>query len=156
MAEPATLTTLDREDAKQLFARGEPGDAWKVLESLLETYSGQPARQLRLEPAWQLLEQALEAASLAQESKFAAARQLFSRGRPLPGIEDPGQATMMRPDLVPHAARELAELDRTELLRLVPHNEADGEAAWQILQAVSELVDRAADDGYCVVFVQAV
>lgn len=142
---PATLITLSREDARQLFAKGEPGRLWALLMSLQESYADQAGRGLALDPSWHALQQAME--EHAEEENLAAARQLFANGRPLPGLEEGRQATMMRPDLVPHAAREFAGL-----VQDWPQQDAH----WQMLQDVAALVDQAASDGYCVVFISGV
>ena len=142
----ATLITLNREDARALFARGEPGSSWTVLMSLLERYAGQAGRYVRLGPSLDVLQQGLE--ERAGEGNLAAARQLLSGGQPLPGLDDSGQATMMRPDLVPHAASEFAGL-----LQLWPRDEGAG---WHVVQSIAALLEQAAGDGYCVVFISGV
>ena len=142
----ATLISLSREDARELFARGEPGSSWTVLMGLLEKYGAEPGRCLALDPSWHSLQQVLE--DQAAEGTLAAARQLLSAGQPLPGLEGSRDATIMRPDLVPHAARELAEL--------VECWPGDDDHAWQALQPVAALMEQAASSGYCVVFISGV
>ena len=141
-----TLITLSREDARALFARGEPGSSWTVLMSLLEKYAGQAGRHVKLGPSWNALRQGLE--ERAAEENLAAAGQLLSGGQPLPGLDNDGQATMMRPDLVPHAASEFSDL-----LQRWPR---DDDAAWQTVQSLAALLEQAARDGYCVVFISGV
>jgi hypothetical protein len=143
---PATLITLSREDARQLFAEGEPARRWDLLLSLQEKYSEESGRGLVLDSSWHALQQALEDHA-SEEGNLAAARQLFANGRPLPGLEQGRQATMMRPDLVPHAARECAQL-----VQAWPQDDA----LWHSLQAVAALVDQASREGYCVVFLSGV
>ena len=142
---PATLITLSREDARQLFAKGEPERLWALLMSLQDSYADQAGRGLALDPSWHALQQAME--EHVEEGNLAAARQLFANGRPLPGLEEGRQATMMRPDLVPHAAREFASLAQ---------DWPQDDALWHTLQAVAALADQAARDGYCVVFISGV
>ncbi|MFP6649462.1 MAG: hypothetical protein VB817_08365, partial [Pirellulaceae bacterium] len=67
-----TLITLSREDARALFARGEPGSSWTVLMSLLEKYTGQAGRHVKLGPSWDVLRQGLK--ERAAEENLAAAR----------------------------------------------------------------------------------
>ena len=142
---PATLITLSREDARQLFAETEPARRWPVVMSLQDSYAPEVGRGVPLDPSWSALQQALE--EHASEGNLAAARQLFANGRPLPGLEEGRQATMMRPDLVPHAAREFASLVQ---------DWPQDDALWHTLQAVAALADQAARDGYCVVFISGV
>ena len=145
VARPARLITLNREDARQLFAEGDPAGRWNVLLALQERFAEDAVRSLSLDPSWHVLQQALD--DHAVEGGLVAARQLFAEGRPLPGLEAGRDVTMMRPDLVPHAARELAAI-------------VDGwpqdDALWQMLQSVAALVDHAARDEYCLVFVSGV
>jgi hypothetical protein len=142
----STLITLSREDARALFARGEPGGNWIVLMSLLERCEGQAGRHLSLGPSWDSLQQDL--VERATQENLAAALQLLSGGQPLPGLDQSGQATMMRPDLVPHAASEFAGL-----LQLWPRDEGSG---WHVVQSIAALLEQAAGDGYCVVFISGV
>jgi hypothetical protein len=142
----STLITLSREDARALFARGEPGGNWTILMSLLERCEGQAGRHLDLGPSWDSLQQRLE--ERAREDNLAAALQLLSGGQPLPGLDQGGQATMMRPDLVPHAASEFAGL-----LQLWPREE---DADWHVVQSIATLLEQAARDGCCVVFISGV
>ena len=145
MARPARLITLSREDARQLFAEGDPVGRWNVLMAQQERCAEEAGRSLSLDPSWHVLQQALD--DHAAEGGLVAARQLFAEGRPLPGLEAGREVTMMRPDLVPHAARELAGI-------------VDGwpqdDALWQMLRSVAVLVDHAARGEYCLVFVSGV
>ena len=145
VARPARLITLSREDARQLFAEGDPVGRWNVLMAQQERCAEEAGRSLSLDPSWHVLQQALD--DHAAEGGLVAARQLFAEGRPLPGLEAGRDVTMMRPDLVPHAARELAGI-------------VDGwpqdDDLRQMLRSVADLVDQAAQDEYCLVFVSGV
>ena len=145
VARPARLITLSREDARQLFAEGDPVGRWNVLMAQQERCAEEVGRSLSLDPSWHVLQQALD--DHAAEGGLVAARQLFAEGRPLPGLEAGRDVTMMRPDLVPHAARELAGI-------------VDGwpqdDDLRQMLRSVADLVDQAAQDEYCLVFVSGV
>ena len=114
--------------------------------SLLEECEGQAGRYLDLGPSWDSLQQRLE--ERAREDNLAAALQLLSGGQPLPGLDQDSQATMMRPDLVPHAASEFSDL-----LQLWPREEG---ADWHVVQSIVDLLEQAARDGCCVVFISGV
>ena len=145
VARPARLITLSREDARRLFAEGDPAGRWNVLMALQERFAEDAGRSLRLEPSWHLLQQALN--DHAEQGGLLAARQLFAEGRRLPGLEAERGVTMMRPDLVPHAARELAG---------IVDGWSQDDPLRQMLRSVATLVDHAARDKYCLVFVSGV
>ncbi|MCR9116317.1 MAG: YfbM family protein [bacterium] len=103
-----------REDAKKVFA--QDADA---LQTMLEQWRNDSAREsMRLETGddWQAWDAAFESVSTASDEN-GPLKFVFLGGRPLP--EQPGETVrLIRPDMVPHIAEVLKQVDRDSLATL--------------------------------------
>ncbi len=152
------LVTLDREGAKDLFAAGDPAVMRQFVDDQIQRAErsdgdGETSCDfVSCQTHWSTLDQAFQQSASADEAAPSALSQWRGQGRLLCDVTGLRLA-LVRPDMVPHVAAELADFSTTELLsRLADQPPLLAEAIVEVFGRIQDFYVRAAANHVSVLF----
>ena len=157
-----TLFSLTRDEAKGLFAAAKSSQLVPFIYGLRAPADVRSADRLLDTGGWWIILQKCFTMGGNEAVSAAILRQSFAGGRVLHRHEDQ-VVSLLRPDMVPHVAKALAEFSDDDLLAAFgrleleagsgeTRSDADFQAVARLLAATREFYGRAAEQGSSILF----